>query len=64
MFAQRASNQFMRRVTNPSLGTRFMSTGGHGVKHVGVVGAGQMGTGIGIVTSRVAGLNVTMIDPS
>ena len=33
------------------------------VKHVGVIGAGQMGTGIGIVASRVAGLNVTMIDP-
>ncbi len=32
-------------------------------KHVGIIGAGQMGTGIGIVASRVAGLNVTMIDP-
>jgi len=28
-----------------------------------VIGAGQMGTGIGIVASRVAGLNVTMVDP-
>ena len=33
------------------------------IKHVGVIGAGQMGTGIGIVASRIAGLNVTMIDP-
>ena len=39
--------------------TRAFST----VSHVGVIGAGQMGTGIGIVASRVAGLNVTMIDP-
>lgn len=34
------------------------------VKSIGVVGAGQMGTGIGLVASRVAGLNVTFIDPS
>jgi 3-hydroxybutyryl-CoA dehydrogenase len=34
------------------------------IKTVGVIGAGQMGTGIGIVASRVAGLNVTFIDPS
>lgn len=33
------------------------------IRHIGVVGAGQMGTGIGIVASRVAGLNVTFIDP-
>ena len=33
------------------------------IKHVGVIGAGQMGTGIGIVASRGAGLNVTMVDP-
>lgn len=32
------------------------------VKNFGVVGAGQMGTGIGIVANRVAGLNVTLID--
>ena len=34
------------------------------VKHVGVVGAGQMGSGIGIVASAVAGLEVTFVDPS
>lgn len=33
-------------------------------KNIGVIGAGQMGTGIGIVASRIAGLNVTMVDPS
>lgn len=33
------------------------------IKQIGVIGAGQMGTGIGIVASRVAGINVTMIDP-
>ena len=33
-------------------------------RNIGVIGAGQMGTGIGIVASRVAGLNVTMVDPS
>lgn len=32
------------------------------VKKVGVVGSGQMGTGIAIVANRVAGLNVTLID--
>jgi 3-hydroxyacyl-CoA dehydrogenase len=32
------------------------------IKNFGIVGAGQMGTGIGIVASRVAGLNVTFID--
>ena len=31
---------------------------------MGVIGAGQMGTGIGVVASRVAGLNVLMVDPS
>lgn len=30
---------------------------------VGIVGAGQMGTGIGIVASRVAGLQVKFIEP-
>jgi 3-hydroxybutyryl-CoA dehydrogenase len=34
------------------------------VKKIGIVGAGQMGTGIGIVSSRLAGLNVLMIDPN
>ena len=34
------------------------------IKSVGIVGAGQMGTGIGIVASRTANLNVTFIDPS
>ena len=33
------------------------------VKRVGVLGAGQMGTGIGIVASRVANLDVTFVDP-
>ena len=33
------------------------------IKLIGIVGAGQMGTGIGIVASRVAGLNVTFVDP-
>ena len=42
---------------------RFGFSSTNNIKHVGVIGAGQMGTGIGIVASRVAGLNVTMIDP-
>lgn len=33
------------------------------VKRVGVLGAGQMGTGIGIVASRVANLEVVFVDP-
>jgi 3-hydroxybutyryl-CoA dehydrogenase len=38
---------------------RFFS---HSVKSFGVVGSGQMGTGIAIVANRVAGLNVTIYD--
>ena len=30
---------------------------------IGIVGAGQMGTGIGIVGARGAGLNVTFLEP-
>jgi len=36
----------------------------HGVKKLGIVGAGQMGTGIGIVASRQAGIKVCFVDPS
>jgi len=45
-----------------TLSKRFFSTPS-AVKHLGVIGAGQMGTGIGIVASRVASLNVTFVDP-
>ena len=34
------------------------------VKRVGVIGAGQMGNGIGIVASARADLEVTFVDPS
>lgn len=34
------------------------------MKTLGVIGSGQMGTGIGIVASRVAGVNVKFVDPS
>ena len=34
------------------------------MNRVGIVGAGQMGTGIGIVASRVAGVQVKFIEPS
>mmetsp|Transcript_13017 Transcript_13017/g.15798 ORF Transcript_13017/g.15798 Transcript_13017/m.15798 type:complete len:298 (-) Transcript_13017:22-915(-) len=40
----------------------FSSLGG--VKKLGVIGCGQMGTGIGIVGARHAGLEVTFVDPS
>ena len=42
-------------------GSRFFSSQ---IKKIGIVGAGQMGTGIGIVASRVAGLPVKFVDPS
>lgn len=32
------------------------------IKNFGVVGSGQMGTGIAIVANRFAGLNVTIYD--
>ena len=35
-----------------------------GVKRVGVLGAGQMGTGIGIVCSKVANYEVVFVDPN
>ena len=34
------------------------------IKKIGVIGAGQMGTGIGTVASRHAGLQVVFVDPS
>ena len=34
------------------------------VKRLGIVGAGQMGTGIGIVASRVAGIQVKFVEPN
>ena len=34
------------------------------IHRLGVVGAGQMGTGIGIVGAWKAGLEVTFVDPS
>lgn len=36
----------------------------HGVKKLGIVGAGQMGTGVGIVAARMAGIKVCFVDPS
>ena len=53
-----SSRQLLQRSLMTSTPTRAMAT-----KHIGVIGAGQMGTGIGVVASRVAGLNVTMVDP-
>lgn len=35
-----------------------------GVTRVGILGAGQMGTGIGIVSSRVANYEVVFVDPN
>jgi 3-hydroxyacyl-CoA dehydrogenase len=40
---------------------KFFSHHTH-VKSFGVVGSGQMGTGIAIVANRVAGFNVTIYD--
>ena len=57
MFAS-SSRQLLQRSFMSSTPTRAIAT-----KHIGVIGAGQMGTGIGVVASRVAGLNVTMVDP-
>ena len=38
---------------------QFSST----VRKVGIVGAGQMGTGIGIVACRLAGCEVAFVEP-
>ncbi|KAJ2380510.1 hypothetical protein H4S02_006649, partial [Coemansia sp. RSA 2611] len=45
-------------------GKRFMSVSAESIKNVCVVGAGQMGIGIGLVAARVAKLNVQFIDSS
>ncbi|KAJ2850209.1 hypothetical protein IWW36_002059 [Coemansia brasiliensis] len=45
-------------------GIRSMSSSVDGIKNVCVVGAGQMGIGIGLVAARVAKLNVQFIDSS
>ena len=58
---------FGAKLTQSTLAARAMTTQRYfstPIKNVGIVGAGQMGTGIGIVAARTAGLNVTMIDPS
>jgi len=36
----------------------------HFSKRLGVLGAGQMGTGIGIVSSRIAQYEVVYVDPN
>lgn len=41
----------------------LFSTAAQNIKTIGIVGAGQMGQGIGIVAARVAGLNVRFVDP-
>jgi len=41
---------------------QFFSHHHQHIKSFGVVGSGQMGTGIAIVANRVAGLNVTIYD--
>ncbi|KAL0633561.1 hypothetical protein Q9L58_007521 [Maublancomyces gigas] len=39
-------------------------TAAHGVKRLGVIGAGQMGLGIALVAAKVAGVPVTIVDSS
>eukprot|EP01017_Pseudomicrothorax_dubius_P042050 TRINITY_DN6813_c0_g2_i1.p1 TRINITY_DN6813_c0_g2~~TRINITY_DN6813_c0_g2_i1.p1 ORF type:complete len:245 (+),score=70.66 TRINITY_DN6813_c0_g2_i1:66-800(+) len=41
---------------------RTFSTAQSKIKHIGVVGAGQMGTGIAIVANRVGGLKVSIVE--
>ncbi|KAJ1735740.1 hypothetical protein LPJ61_000392 [Coemansia biformis] len=43
---------------------RFMASSADDIKSVCVVGAGQMGIGIGLVAARVAGLRVQFVDSS
>lgn len=54
---------FQRFARSHKVFARPFSTSIENVKRIGIIGAGQMGTGIGIVASRVAGLNVTFVDP-
>ncbi|KAJ1867620.1 hypothetical protein LPJ78_000855 [Coemansia sp. RSA 989] len=51
----RASSSYLKR---------SMSSSANGIKNICVVGAGQMGIGIGLVAARVAKLNVQFIDSS
>ena len=52
-----ASRLLARRAPLCGQAHRFVSS-------VGVIGAGQMGTGIAFVTARTAGLPVTIVDSS
>jgi 3-hydroxybutyryl-CoA dehydrogenase len=56
------SKQAYKSLINPAL--RTFTTPPLPVKRLGIVGAGQMGTGIGIVASRVAGLQVKFFEPN
>ncbi|KAI9504006.1 hypothetical protein GGI25_000885 [Coemansia spiralis] len=47
-----------------TLGSRTMSNSAANIKNVCVVGAGQMGIGIGLVAARTAKLNIQFIDSS
>ena len=52
------SNIVYKTLTTSSR-AHFSST----VQRVGIVGAGQMGTGIGIVAARVANCHVAFVEP-
>jgi len=45
-----------------SCSARWLSTNGHGVSTLGVIGAGQMGCGIAQVAAQVAGIRVLLVD--
>lgn len=60
MFTRFTINNLSRQ----SLNCRRFSSGLDQIKKIGVIGAGQMGTGIGTVASRHAGLHVVFVDPS
>ncbi|KAJ2217444.1 hypothetical protein EV179_000594 [Coemansia sp. RSA 487] len=53
-----------RTLGTRSFGSRFMTSAAANVKSLCVVGAGQMGIGIGLVAARSANLNVQFIDSS
>ena len=57
-----SSKQTFKSLIAPTM--RQFTTTPLNVKRIGIVGAGQMGTGIGIVAARVAGIQVKFVEPN
>lgn len=62
MHSLRACRSFTRRFSSAAVAPSAPKADVSALKRIGVVGAGQMGQGIGIVSAVVAKRHVTMVD--